>query len=99
GNDLGGAPIEPTVSWQSYDIGGSPQTQLTLSFPVSLGADGAKIAIDASTDLSTWSDAVGYSELVSQTNLGDGRALVTVRFTSPIGDGATQFVRLRVDAL
>ncbi len=70
----------------------------TMSYPISLGAEGVEVGIDASTDLSNWSDAAANTEFVSQTNLGDGRALVTVRFTSPIGDGARQFLRLRVEA-
>ena len=99
GGNLGLAPIAPAISWLSYDIGGSPQTLLTMSYPISLGAEGASIAIDASTDLRTWTDASTNTEFVSQDNLGDGRAIVTVRFSAPIGDGATQFLRLRVDAL
>ncbi|MGI9240984.1 MAG: lamin tail domain-containing protein, partial [Verrucomicrobiales bacterium] len=97
GDSLGPAPITPLVSWQSYEILGVPQTLLTMSYPVSLGADGASIGIDASTDLSTWNDASDNTEFVSQTSLGDGRAMVTVRFTLPIGATERQFVRLRVE--
>lgn len=98
GNNLGQPPLAPTASFEAYDIGGSLQTRLTLSYPISLGAEGATIGIDASTDLITWTDAAANTELVSQVNLGDGRALVTVRFTSPIGDGKSHFLRLRVSS-
>jgi len=97
GADLGLPALALAVSSETYDIGGSMQTLLTLKYPISLGAEGASIGIDASTDLSTWTDAAPYMELVSQINLGDGRAMVTVRFTSPIGAGVQQFIRLRVE--
>ena len=99
GADLGLPALALAVSSETYDIGGSMQTLLTLSYPISLGAEGASIHIDASTDLSTWIDAAPYTEFVSQTNLGDGRAMVTVHFTSPIGDGPQHFLRLRVEQL
>jgi hypothetical protein len=97
GSDLGLPALAPAASFESYDINGSMQSLLTLSYPISLGAEGVSIGIDASTDLSTWTDAAPNMELVSQVNLGDGRAVVTVRFTSPIGDGERQFLRLRVE--
>ncbi|MCP4744000.1 MAG: hypothetical protein GY871_17485, partial [Actinomycetales bacterium] len=99
GADLGLPALALAVSSETYDIGGSMQTRLTLSYPISLGAEGASIHIDASTDLSTWIDAAPNTEFVSQTNLGDGRAMVTVHFTSPIGDGPQHFLRLRVEQL
>ena len=96
GDNLGLAPIAPSLSFEPHDIGGSTQQLLTLSFPVSLGAEGARIEIDASTDLSHWTDASATTEHVSTTNLGDGRALVTVRFIPPVGSGSRHFLRLRV---
>jgi hypothetical protein len=98
-SDLGLPALAAEVSFETYDIGGSMQTLLTLSYPISLGAEGVVIVIDASTDLSTWTDAAANMEFVSQTNLGDGRAMVTVRFTSPLGDGVRHFLRLRVEQL
>jgi len=99
GNSLGLPPVAPETSWQTYDVDGSPQELLTMSYPISLGAEGAVVGIEASTNLSTWTDASANTEMVSQENLGDGRAMVTVRFTSPIGDGSRQFLRLRVEQL
>lgn len=99
GSDLGLPVLAPTASFETYDIGGSMQTLLTLSYPISLGAESASIGIDASTDLSTWTDAAANTEFISQINLGDGRAMVTVRFTAPIGDGVRHFLRLRVEQL
>ena len=39
------------------------------------------------------------SEFVSQSNLGDGRGMVTVCFTTPICEGVVHFLRLRVEQL
>ena len=99
GSDLGLPVIAPAASFETYDIEGSMQTLLTLSYPISLGAEGASIGINASIDLINWTDATPNMEFVSQTNLGDGRAMVTVRFKSPIADGVRQFLRLRVEQL
>jgi hypothetical protein len=86
-----------SVSWQTYDIGGSPQSMLTMSYPLSIGADGVTVGVDASTDLANWQDAAANSELVSEVNQGDGRKIMTVRFTPPIGAGEKQFLRLRIE--
>ncbi|MCX8240013.1 MAG: lamin tail domain-containing protein [Akkermansiaceae bacterium] len=97
GNHLGSGAIPPQLSWQTYDIEGSPQELLTLSYPVSLGADRATIGVNVSSDLISWEDADDDTVMVSETNLGDGRALRTVRFNPPIGSGDKQFVRLRME--
>ncbi|MDA7888320.1 lamin tail domain-containing protein [Akkermansiaceae bacterium] len=97
GNHLGTGAIASTVSWETYDIGGSPQSLLTMSYPLSIGADGVSVGVDASTDLVNWQDAAANSALVSEVNLGDGRKMITVRFTSPIGEGEKQFLRLRIE--
>lgn len=97
GSDLGLPALAPEMSFETYDIGGSMQSLLTLSYPISLGAEGTSISIDASADLNIWTDAAPNMEPVSQVNFGDGRAMVTVRFTSPIGDGVRHFLRLRVE--
>ena len=99
GSDLGLPALAPAASFETYDFGGGMQTLLSLSYPISLGAEGASIGIDASPDLSTWTDAAPNTEFVSQINLGDGRAMVTVRFASPIGDGVRHYLRLRVETL
>lgn len=97
GNHLGSAPIPNQLSWQSYIFGGGTHERLTLSYPVNLAADGATIGIEESINLENWNDAAGETVFVSEVNLGDGRALRTVRFDSPIGDGPHQFVRLKID--
>jgi hypothetical protein len=96
GNQLGSAAIPPQISWGTYNIAGNPQDQLTLSYPVSLGADGVTIRVEESIDLVSWNDAADGAILVSEANLGDGRALRTVRFNLPIGGGEKHFLRLRV---
>ncbi|MDG1070191.1 MAG: lamin tail domain-containing protein [Akkermansiaceae bacterium] len=97
GNGLGSAPMASSVSWQTYDIGGSPQSMLTMSYPVSIGADGVTVGVDASTDLANWQNAAANSEVVSEVNQGDGRKIMTVRFTPPIGASEKQFLRLRIE--
>ena len=97
GNDLGTGPIASSVSWQTYDIGGSPQSMLTMTYPLSIGADGVSVGIDASTDLENWQDAAANTEVVSEVNQGDGRKIMTVRFTLPIGAGDKHFLRLRIE--
>ena len=97
GNGLGSGPIASSVSWESYDIGGSPQSLLTMTYPLSIGADGVSVGVDASTDLANWQDASANTEVVSEVNQGDGRKIMTVRFTLPIGAGEKQFLRLRID--
>jgi len=97
GNSLGSAPIASNVSWQTYDIDGSPQSMLTMSYPLSIGADGVTVGVDASTDLANWQDAAANTEVVSEVNQGDGRKIMTVRFTPPIGAGERQFLRLRIE--
>jgi len=97
GNHLGTGPIASTVGWQTYDIGGSPQSMLTMTYPLSIGADGVSVGIDEATDLVNWQDAAGNAELVSEVNTGDGRKMMTVRFTLPIGAGDKHFLRLRIE--
>ncbi len=97
GNNLGAAPIHSATSWQDYLINGIMESRLTMTYPVSIGADQASITIEASSDLVTWIDASPFSEEVSRINQGDGRALVTTRFTAPLGTGPKQFLRLKVD--
>lgn len=97
GNNLGTSPVNSVTSWQDHLINGVIESRLTMTHPVSVGADQASIAIEASSDLVTWTDASPFSEEVSRINQGDGRALVTTRFSSPIGVGPQQFLRLKID--
>ncbi len=96
GNHLGTSPIPPGLSRQAYDINGILQDFLTMSYPVNIGADGVSIGIDVSTDLVNWQNAAANTEIVSEVNLGDGRALRTVRFNLPIGGGDRHFLRLKI---
>ncbi len=96
GNDLGGATISPQTSWQTYDVDGSLQELLTMTYPVSIGADEVTIEVEESVDLAGWTDAAANMVAVSESNLGDGRTFRTVRFNLPIGAGDRHFVRLKV---
>ena len=97
GNNPGTSPITASTSWQDYLINGIIERRFTMSYPVSIGADGVTLGIEASTDLKTWFDASSLSEEVSRINQGDGRAIVTTRFNTPIGTGPVQFLRIKIE--
>ena len=96
GNGLGAGPLEVTFSLVDYDLGGVVRTLPTLTYPISLAADGAVVGLDFSTDLQNWQDAGLATEVVSIVNQGDGRALVTVRIDPAAGLGERFFARHRV---
>ncbi len=93
GNDLELPRIVPAVTLQR-DLLGGPSTSL-LIYPLSLGAERAKIEVLFSTDLAGWLDAAPHLEAVSLTQLGDGRALMTWRIRPPLRDQQRVFLRLR----
>ena len=94
GNDLGRPPILPAFTLQP-DVLGGPDA-LLLTYPVSLGAERAKIEVLFSTDLAAWQEGAPDLETVSMEQLGDGRALVTSRVKPPLSDDPCVFMRLRV---
>ena len=94
GNDLGLPPIFLAFTLQPDALGG-PAT-LLLTYPLSLGAERAKIEVLFSTDLAAWQEAAPHLEAVSMEQLGDGRALVTWRLKPPLRDEPRVFMRLRV---
>ena len=94
GNDLGLPPISPAFALQP-DVLGGPDA-LLLTYPVSLGAERAKIEVLFSTDLATWQEGAPDLETVSMEPLGDGRALITCRVKPPLSDDPRVFMRLRV---
>ena len=93
GNDLGLPPILPAFTRQPDPLGGSATVLLT--YPVSLGAERAKIEVQFSTNLADWLEGVSLLEAVSIEQLGDGRALVTWRVKPPLRDEPQIFMRLR----
>jgi len=97
GNDLGQGPIATSTSWQNYLINGVLESRLTMTYPVSIGADEVMLGIESSPDLANWSDASSLSEEVSRTAQGDGRTIVTTRFAPPIGTSSKQFLRLQFE--
>jgi hypothetical protein len=98
GNDLGLAPISPAFTLQADTGGGSAPTVPVVTYPISLGAEGAAIDVLLSTDLAQWQSGTPHLEAATVEPLGDGRALVTQRVTSQLGEGVRLFVRLRVSA-
>ena len=94
GNDLGLPPIFLAFTLQPDALGG-PAT-LLLTYPLSLGAERAKIEVLFSTDLAAWQEAAPHLEAVPMEQLGDGRALVTWRLKPPLRDEPRVFMRLRV---
>ena len=96
GQDLGLPRISPAVTWRSDRTGG-PDI-LLLTYPISLGAERAKIEVMFSTDLMAWQEAAPYLALRSEEQVGDGRALVTWRVKPPLQDKPQLFIRLRAVA-
>jgi hypothetical protein len=94
GNDLGLPPLFLSFTLQP-GVFGEPAT-LLLTYPLSLGAERARVEVLYSTDLGAWQEAVPHLEPVSTQQLGDGRALVTWRVKSPLRDEPRVFMRLRV---
>jgi hypothetical protein len=94
GNDLGRPLIFPALALQPDTLGG-PET-LLLTYPLSLGAERAKIEVLFSTDLVAWAEGAPYLEAESMQPLSDGRALVTWRVKPPLGDEPRVFMQLRV---
>ena len=94
GNDLGLPPIFPAFMLRPDALGG-PGT-LLLTYPVSLGAERAKIEVLFSTDLGAWQDAAPHLEAVPMEQLGDGRALVIWSVKPPLRDEPRVSMRLRV---
>jgi CotH protein/lamin tail-like protein len=94
GNDLGLPPIFMAFNLQPAVLG-EPAT-LLLTYPLSLGAERARIEVLYSTDLVAWQDAAPHLEAVSMQQLGDGRALVTWRVKPLLRDEPRVFMRLRV---
>ena len=96
GNHLGEAPLPVRVTFEDYALGGQLVALPTLTYPASLGAESANIAIEYSRDLSLWEDAAARAEVVDAVVRADGRSLVTVRINPPGGTGSRFFMRLRV---
>ena len=69
---------------------------LTLRHAIQIGADAAEIRYEASDDLVIWVDITEQIVERRQDNLGDGRAIVDVRFAAPVQDGAREYMRVRV---
>jgi hypothetical protein len=73
-----------------------PNRHLTLSYRRDNAADGIDCAVEFSPDLSGWVADLSAVVYVATVNHGDGSATVTYRAAAPLGDGAEQFLRLRV---
>ena len=93
GNDLGLTPILPAFTRQTNALG--EFTAVLVTYPMSLGADRARIEVLFSTDLNAWQEGAPLLEAVSMEPLGDGRALVTRRVLPPLRDEPQIFMRLR----
>jgi hypothetical protein len=96
GNRLGLAPIPPSFSMEPDSAGGAASMHLT--YPISLGADGAQVEVQFSSDLMTWVDGAPNLEAMSVEPLGDGRAIVNWRVKDSVSGEPKRFMRLRVTA-
>ena len=69
--------------------------RLELTFPKSLAADDALIAIEISTDLSAWAPAGTMFDLDSEIHNGDGTATFIFESNVPVS-GERFYARLKV---
>ena len=81
------SPSEPGVSIDVED-----GDSLTLSYQRNLAAAGIRYRVESSTDLITWTE---NTQLISETNLGDGTARVRHSLIAPLD--SRHYLRLRVD--
>jgi hypothetical protein len=93
GNNLGLPPLLPAFKLQPENLDGLDS--LLLIYPVSLGAEGARIEVLFSTYFGAWQEGGPHLEAVSVEHLGDGRALLTWRVKPPLRDEREVFMRLR----
>ncbi|MBS0661576.1 MAG: glycoside hydrolase family 9 protein [Verrucomicrobia bacterium] len=98
------AALLPQPQLASHNVGGTPQTFLTLTFPRQLGAGNLTYAVEVSGDLgASWTvvcTATGTANasgpgFVSEVNRGDVR-IVTARDTVAVTGAARRFLRVRV---
>jgi hypothetical protein len=93
GNDLGLAPLAPTLAWATDSDGGLSGWR--FSHPFSIGADAVDLGVDVSTDLLLWEDGTAHLELLERRQLGDGREWVVWRVLPPLRDAPRVFLRLQ----
>ena len=87
GNNLAADPVKPAFVMAEG---------LTLRHAIQIAADAAEIRYEASDDLVTWVDITEQIVERRQDNLGDGRAIVDVRFAATTQDGVREYMRVRV---
>lgn len=98
-DDSAGSFATLAVGKAIFDDGtGTLREYLTISSPRNLAADDVIYEIQTSTTLEAgdWAGGPGFTELVSMTDNGNGTATMTWRSTTPIGDLAREFIRLKV---
>jgi hypothetical protein len=71
---------------------------LSITYPVDLAAEDAKITMEQSPDLETWIPAAPAFQLENEVHNGDGTATFTFYSIAPAAPGSRLFVRLRVTA-
>lgn len=74
----------------------SPEGRFTISHPMNLAADDARIIVEISEDLNVWFEAGEMLDLVSEVHGGDGRSTFTFEALSPAVEVQRFFTRLRV---
>lgn len=92
GNNLGAAPIPPSVA--IYPNASGDGSTLVFTYPQSIAADQAQIEVLCSTDLATWQPASAILKPGTPRELTDGRALNT--WTLPLDPNATIQLYLRL---
>ena len=96
GDPLGSsAEIIPFVKLMPTEGGGIETGFLTLDLRRRLGADEARLIVEASSELKAWSNEVSVPKLLRVINNGDGTETLTYRFEQPVTDTRRVFLRVR----
>jgi hypothetical protein len=97
---LGNDGQRPTRTLQLEYLGEQDPglSRFRLSYPLSVGADRAAIAIVYSRDLEVWQDATSLLTPLQNDSLDPGRVLVTWRLDPPTGAPSPLFLRLQARA-
>ena len=97
GSDPGSPNSAPEleISMENLEVDGEIDDYLVITYQKNIEALGS-LTVELSADLVTWSSDPDLTELLTQSENGNGTATVTVRLKSPVNSqGGPFFARLR----
>ena len=86
-------PVGELISVEGLEGGGE---SMAINFRRRLGADEARVTVESSGVLSTWSNTGVVPELVRVINNGDGTETLSYRIDRPVSSTRGFFLRARV---